>query len=115
MPTRLHQGIVLLAALVLAGCGTSGLSSAPSAPSSPAPPRTIPQAASAVYAPNVTLSGVVTEMIQDVQVPIEGVWVYCEPCGEGTHTSAYTDSNGAYSFTGVWSNAFSIYVAKEGY
>src|SRR5258706_6540361 len=86
MPTRLHQGIVLLAALVLAGCGTSGLSSAPSAPSSPAPPRTIPQAASAVYAPNVTLSGLVTEMIQDVQVPIEGVWVYCEPCGrELTH------------------------------
>jgi hypothetical protein len=95
MTTRLQQGIVLLAAQVLAGCGTSGLSSAPSAPSSSAPSTTIAPSAPAGYAPNVTLSGVVTEMIQDVQVPIEGVSVYCEPCGERSHTSAYTDNKGS--------------------
>ena len=34
--------------------------------------------------------------------PIEGVDVYCELCGEETHSWSVTDSRGIYSFTGVW-------------
>ena len=37
-------------------------------------------------------------------MPIEGVAVYCELCGEDTHSWSFTDSSGAYSFTGVWTH-----------
>ena len=54
-------------------------------------------------------------MVQGELVPIQGAEVYCEPCGEGTHTFAYTDSKGFYTFTGVWGNQFSIWVRNDGY
>ena len=50
----------------------------------------------------VTLSGLVYEVTPAGVIPIEGVAVYCEPCGVETHTWVYTDSNGFYSFFGVW-------------
>jgi hypothetical protein len=49
-----------------------------------------------------TLSGVVFEITRTGRTPIEGVGVYCELCGAETHSWAFTDSNGIYSFTGVW-------------
>jgi hypothetical protein len=55
---------------------------------------------------DATLSGRVYEVVGDSpgqRRGIEGVSVYCEPCGESTHNFAYTDSNGEYVFPrGVW-------------
>jgi hypothetical protein len=65
-----------------------------------------------------TLSGVVFEVTTTGQTPIEGVRVYCELCGAETHSDSYTDSNGAYSFTGVWTTpgvGTPVYVVKDGY
>ena len=68
---------------------------------------------------NVTLSGVVSEGTPLGQAPIAGVDVYCELCGAETHTWASTDSNGFYSFTGVWTDAghfpTRISFSKDGY
>jgi hypothetical protein len=94
---RLWQGIVLLAFSVrLAGCGSAPV---PTAPTTVAQP-TQPPAATGVFAfAKVTLSGVVSEVMATGQAPIEGVSIYCEPCGEATHTFASTDNNGLYSLT----------------
>jgi len=68
---------------------------------------------------NVTLSGVVFEETPTGRRPIPHVWVYCEPCGVDTHTSATTDDSGFYSFSGVWTNFVHsptrIYVSLDGY
>jgi hypothetical protein len=117
---RIQLGIVIVIAQVLAGCAAdAGRAPVPTAPSSPTPP---PSAASVPqpwppgpFAPNVTLSGVVFEIVQDAEVPIERVWVYCELCGEETHSGTYTDNKGFYTFKGVWGNAVPILVAKDGY
>jgi hypothetical protein len=65
----------------------------------------------------VTLSGVAYENTPAGRTPIEGVAVYCEPCGFETHTWAYTDANGFYSFFGVWLDArpTRIFARKEGF
>ena len=64
-----------------------------------------------------TLSGVVYEETSTGRVPIEGVRVYCEPCGAETHSDASTDANGFYSFTGVWVESLPtrIWIGKDGY
>jgi hypothetical protein len=66
-----------------------------------------------------TISGVVFEQTVSGRTPIEGVAVYCELCGEATHSWALTDSNGLYAFSGgVWNaGAFptSLSVRKAGY
>ena len=48
----------------------------------------------------VSLSGVVYESTATGRAPIAGAVVYCEPCGEQTHTFAYADDNGFYHFSG---------------
>src|SRR5688500_11676316 len=108
--SSIQLGILVLIAHGLAGCGAEpGRSSVPSAPSSPTPPPpvvTVQQAwPPGVFAANVTLSGVVFERAQDVEVPIEGAWVYCELCGEETHSGMYTDKRGFYTFKGVWGSS----------
>jgi hypothetical protein len=120
MTSSIQIGIVVLIAQGLAGCGAeAGRSSVPSAPSSPTPPQSVVTVQQAwppgVFAPNVTLSGVVFEITQGAAVPIEAVAVYCELCGEETHTWAYTDKKGFYSFKGIWGNSLSIQVGKDGY
>jgi hypothetical protein len=99
---------------LLAGCG-SVPAPMPSAPSPVAPSAPVTPAPSPSFAPSVTLSGFVSEIVQGAPVPVEGAGVYCEPCGEGTHTWAYSDSKGFYAFTGIWGNNFSIWVGKDGY
>jgi hypothetical protein len=71
---------------------------------------------------DVTLSGVVYELAADSlqRIGIEGATVYCEPCGEETHSFALTDSDGVYRFTGVWTEgnpAFPtrVLIYKAGY
>ncbi len=124
MTKKVQLAVALLMVQLLAGCGraSSLIPSAPSpaasstaSPSTAAPSAPVTLPAPSPFVPNITLSGVVTEIVQGAPVPIEGVSVYCEPCGEGTHTYAYTDSKGFYTFTGVWGTSFSIWVHKDGY
>ena len=122
MTNRLQLGIVVMIAQALAGCGPDAVrSSVPTAPSTPTPPPSTLTAAQMlaaegiVFNPTRTLSGFVYEIVEAGEAPIEGVRVYCEPCTEETHASAYTDKNGFYSFTGVWGTTFSIWVTKDGY
>ena len=119
MTTRVQLAIWLVIFQLSTGCGT-GSSPMPSAPSSvPSAPvvPSIPVQAStaAVFVPNITLSGVAYELVQGERVPIEGVDVYCEPCGESTHNWATTDSKGFYTFTGIWGTSFPIRAGKKGY
>jgi hypothetical protein len=122
MTRRIQSGlavvIVIAGAHGLAGCGPEASPqlprSSPTSPSSFVPYVTI-QPTPVVFAPNVTLSGVVFEITQGAEVPIEGVDIYCEACGEQTHTWASTDKKGFYSFKGVWGTSVSIMVSKDGY
>jgi len=47
-----------------------------------------------------SLSGVIYESTPTGHVPIPGAVVYCELCGEITHTWATADANGFYRFPG---------------
>jgi hypothetical protein len=113
MTNRTVIGLVFLVlAQGLVGCD----SHTPSAPSQRPP---VSQPTDAYTLANVTLSGVVFEETSKGRSPIEGVAVYCEPCGAETHTSASTDADGFYSFTGVWTNPSHfptpILIHKDGY
>jgi hypothetical protein len=60
----------------------------------------------------------VFEVTTTGKTPIKGVAVYCELCGEATHSWAFTDTSGIYSFTGVWTTAgfpTPVWFGKEGY
>ena len=109
----------IIVALGLAGCNGES-SSSPTAPSTVQQPAPVPTPGA--FPPGVlsasTLSGVVFEMTTTGPTPIEGAWMYCELCGAETHSSAFTDSNGIYSFTGVWTMpavATPVCFSKEGY
>jgi hypothetical protein len=60
----------------------------------------------------VILSGRVYEMTETGPVGIAGAWVYCEACGLETHTSATTDSNGFYSFSGDLASGGGVWLAS---
>ena len=107
----------------VAGCdgATSPAPTAPSAVQAPLPPPA-QTPARAVFPPGVlsayTLSGVVVEATTTGYTPIEGVDVYCELCGEETHSWSFTDSSGIYSFTGVWTTPGArtpVWFGKDGY
>ena len=121
MTNRLQLGIVALIAQALAGCGPDAVrSSVPTAPSSTPPPAVTTGRQRApwpagVFDPNIILAGVVFEVVQDKEIPIEGAWIYCELCTEETHAGMYTDNKGVYSFKGVWAHSLPILVGKDGY
>ena len=124
MTNRTNTGVLVLVLVSgLAGCDDAS-SPAPTAPSVvqvPVPtPSAFPQRP--IFPPGVlsayTLSGVVSEVTTTGHTPIEGVAVYCELCGEDTHSWSFTDSSGTYSFTGVWTTPGSttpLWFSKEGY
>jgi Carboxypeptidase regulatory-like domain len=62
-----------------------------------------------------TLSGMVFEGTPNGPVAVEGVWVYCDSCGEFGHTGVYTDAQGFYSFPGVYNGSTTLIVRKPGY
>ena len=63
-----------------------------------------------------TLSGVVFEITDAGQVPIEGVEVYCDSCGSPDgHTFVYTDSHGFYSLSWTTNGVHPLFVTKAGY
>jgi hypothetical protein len=118
MTNRIQTGLVL-SVLVLGVAGCNSDSRLPSVAPSPMPPLPVPPSASTYTLSNVTLSGMVFEETLNGRAPIEHASVYCEPCGVETHTWAYTDSNGFYTFTGVWTDPSHfptrILITKEGY
>lgn len=125
MTNRTLTGIVLvMLAQGLAGCGGSSSSPAPLTPS-PVPPPAGPSPGFSYTLSGVTLSGFVYEVTPTGRAPIADVPVYCEPCGQITHTWAYTDANGFYRFPGdlaqgggVWLSpgiVTQLHITKEGY
>ncbi|HTL45073.1 MAG TPA: hypothetical protein VL262_12100 [Vicinamibacterales bacterium] len=69
-----------------------------------------------VRAATVSLSGVVFEMLQGSRVPIEGVEVYCDSCGEDGHTFLYTDASGRYRFPELFGRGYTLLLLrKDGY
>jgi hypothetical protein len=58
----------------------------------------------------VSLSGVVYELTPAGRVPIASAIVYCEPCGETTHTFAYADDNGFYHLSGDLTKGGGVWV-----
>ena len=72
------------------------------------------------WSATASLTGLVFERTPEGPRPIASVSVYCEPCGQETHTFAATDVNGVYSFTdGVWTDPSNfptrIMVSKDGF
>lgn len=111
----------------LSGCGASPVPSQPSG---------VPPSSAVVHTPwtgyptamtlmGVNLSGVVFESTAAGRVPVAGVSVYCDQCGEVGHTFVETDANGVFRFSGdiaagggVWvQSGFTTYViaTKDGY
>ena len=63
-----------------------------------------------------TLSGLVYELTEAGQVPIEGVEVYCDSCGSPDgHTFVYTDATGFYSLSWTTNGVHPLFVTKAGY
>jgi hypothetical protein len=124
MATRTLPALILVFSSGLAGCNGSSSPTAPSVTAASAvPQQPAPSAPAGLW--GVTLFGVVSEVTAAGETPVEGVWVYCDACGKVGHTSAYTDANGYYSFTGdldhdggIWVNPgvpTLILVGKEGF
>lgn len=105
---------MVLATLVL-GCSDERAPS-PIAPTPPQAPSTPTPASPAIL---YTLSGVVFEVTSAGNTPVEGVNVYCEPCGPPDgHSLRFTDADGAYSFDGAGGVAtarIELLLAKRGY
>lgn len=123
---RMRRAIAsLVLSQTLSGCGSSArVPSAPSLASAPVVVTPGPVAPSGSVLADATLSGTVYELVGDPpgqRRGIEGVSVYCEPCGESTHNFADTDANGAYVFPhGVWTEGrpgfpTRVFVKKDGY
>ena len=55
----------------------------------------------------MSLSGVVFEIADGGRVPIEGVELYCDSCGEFGHTATYTDANGRLQ--NEWVDTMEVY------
>jgi hypothetical protein len=60
------------------------------------------------------LSGVVFEVTPAGEIPIEGVGIYSDGCGEGGHGGGYTDTTGSYSFP-CFAGHQDLQVGKVGY
>ena len=101
------SGVLVLA--FLGGCGGSNGIATPLTPSPPPPPQAV------VPTPTLTgvsLSGVVYELTATGRKPIAGAIVYCEPCGEQTHTFAYADDDGFYHFSGDLARGGGVWVNR---
>ncbi len=116
--------------LIVSACGSSTLVAPSPVPPQAALPIPVPTAAqgswlSGYTLTSVSLSGVVYEETPTGRVGIAGAHVYCELCGEATHTWARADANGVYRFPedaasggGVWlrpGNTTAIGISHDGY
>ena len=123
-----HLLSLLLLLTGLSGCG--GTDSLPSGPSVVPPQAVVPRPGIPTWLDGyvltaVSLSGTVYESTAGGRVPIAGALIYCELCGELTHTWATADANGFYSFSGnlaegggIWLSAGTptpVWVQAPGY
>ena len=128
MTNRTHTGFLLVMLVAgLAGC--EGASPSPTTPSSARPQQSPGPAGSGrdTYSvADVNLSGVVYEVTPMGRVPIEGVRVQSDYFHVFPAPDVVTDSQGFFSFRGVWvcpcswapwvdAGITSIYVDKDGY
>ena len=108
-------GLVL--ALGLGGCGRFDSPVTPVTPSHVPPQEVIrPPALGSLFPSGytlrgVSLSGVVYELTPSGRRPISGAMVYCEMCGEQTHTLAAADDKGFYHFSGDLASGGGVWVA----
>jgi hypothetical protein len=119
MRHRIQTGLSLLvSAGTLAGCVilVSGCDGRASIPGSTAPTPTPTPTPSPAPAVTYILSGVVFEVTDAGEVPIEGVELYCDSCGspEG-HTFVNTDADGFYSLAYAHDGSHPLFVTKAGY
>ncbi len=110
----LVSGVLVLAA-GLGACGGSDSPAAPLSPSSVSPQAVVPARAANSSFPfgtlrGVSLSGVVYELTATGRRPIAAALVYCELCGEETHTFATADHNGFYQFSGDLAKGGGVWV-----
>lgn len=68
-----------------------------------------------VRATAYVLSGVAFEVTPNGNVPVEGVNIYCDGCGEDGHTGLQTDARGSYTFPFVYPAVQYLQVWKQGY
>src|SRR5215207_11200614 len=121
MKTRTIIGAGLLAAVfTLSACTGGGDSSpmlvgpspAPPVVFTPTPPVTAPVDWMAGYTLTAaSLSGVIYESWMGGKAPIPYAVVYCERCGEITHTWATADANGFYRFPGELATGGGIWLS----
>jgi len=48
-------------------------------------------------------------------VPIDGIELYCDACGEFGHSFTRTDRNGFYRFTHVFNGPTIVFLSRAGY
>jgi hypothetical protein len=98
-------------AIVLSGCGDGA-----SIPNAPTPTPTLTSTPTPAPTETYTLSGVVFELTEAGQVPIEGVELYCDSCGSPVgHTFVYTDADGFYSLDWTSNGVHHLLVEKAGF
>lgn len=101
--TLVSTGLLALA-LTCWGCGDdssgTGLQPTPVAPQPIVPPRPVSDWLNGYTLSEASLSGLVYEMTAAGQVPIPGAVIYCERCGDITHTWATANADGVYRFPG---------------
>lgn len=103
--TLIRAGLLVFV-FALSGCGGFESATTPMAPSSVSPqPVVATRPAGTDWMAGyiltaASLSGVVSEMTPTGQATVPGAVVYCERCGEITHTWATADANGFYRFPG---------------
>jgi hypothetical protein len=105
----------VLLGLGLCGCGGSDSTATPFTPSARPPQAVAPAPAPRPSFPpgtlrGVSLSGVVYELTLTGRTPIAAAVVYCELCGEETHTFATADGNGFYQFSGDLAKGGGVWV-----
>jgi hypothetical protein len=115
---------LVIVGLVTAACEPTSSPTAPSTVTIPTPvPAPTPAPSPSPSRPVLTparLSGVVSEMTAAGLIPLAGVEIYCDACGEFGHTQVTTDDSGAYDFgqVGIWlaaGGSIPILIFKEGY
>lgn len=111
----LALGGVMALAFGLGGCGGSDSPATPLTPSSSPPQAVVPAPAPRPSFPpgtlrGVSLSGVVYELTPTGRRPIAAAVVYCELCGEETHTFATGNEDGFYHFSGDLAKGGGVWV-----
>ena len=116
----LTKSSLLVLVLALSGCAGADPGPMPVGPSG-TPPQTVvpvvpPRNPAQWPGPDYTLtaaslSGVIYESTARGNSPLAGAMIYCELCGEITHTWATTDVNGIYRFPGELANGGGVWLA----